>query len=138
MILWRKSELYPEYEVSETGDVRRCLPSRGGKKVGGLMKPYLKGGYRRFALCRDKKQHHVKAARLVIEAFVGQKPFNGACVCHNDGKKENDHFANLRWDTHQANMDDRGVHGTVSRGESHSRACIEGHNRLRINAGEIS
>lgn len=137
LMQWKKSELFPNYEVSEFGDVKRCEPDRFGNLVGHQMTSYPKRGYRRFALYRDKKQHHVKAARLVIEAFVGPKPFEGAEVCHNDGSKGNDHFTNLRWDTHQANMDDRERHGTLSRGEKHSIACLEAHNRLRNNAGGL-
>ena len=112
MMQWKKSDLFPNYEISEFGDVRRCEPDKFGNLVGYQMTSCLKAGYRRFALNRDKKQYHVKASRLVAEAFIGPKPFEGACVCHNDGKKENDHFSNLRWDTHAGNMADKAVHGT--------------------------
>lgn len=46
---------------------------------------------------------------LVLAAFHGPKP-KGLQACHNDGDKLNNHFSNLRYDTCQANIDDRERH----------------------------
>lgn len=122
---WKVSPTFPSFEISEFGDVRRCKPDKFGNLMGYQLKPYLKRGYRRFAMWHETKQHHIKAARLVIEAFVGLKPFEGAEVCHNDGKKENDHYSNLRWDTHAGNMADKLIHGTNRYGRGRSKLVEE-------------
>ena len=112
MMEWRVSELFPVYEISEVGDVRRCKPEiRTGDGVGRVMTRTLHKGYHRYALWDGVKQRHIKACRLVIEAFVGPSPFKGAEICHGDGNKTNDHYTNLRWDTHKSNMMDRSAHG---------------------------
>jgi hypothetical protein len=49
--------------------------------------------------------------RLVLEAFAGPCPEGREC-CHEDGDPANNSLGNLRWDSHQANMDDMLRHGT--------------------------
>jgi hypothetical protein len=49
-------------------------------------------------------------------AFIGPKP-DGMVVCHNDGDKLNNHYANLRYDTHKSNASDMLLHGTRPLGE---------------------
>lgn len=51
--------------------------------------------------------------RLVLEAFVGPCP-EGMEGCHNNGNGLDNRLENLRWDTHQANMDDRRTHATTA------------------------
>lgn len=117
---WRPSPSYPDYEVSERGDVRRIKPGIRGGFVGKVMKPYRRDdGYNMFILRRDNRSFHVKAHQLVIEAFVGPKPFPDAEVCHGDGTRDNDHWTNLRWGTRTENRADQLRHGTLPRGRRH-------------------
>lgn len=117
---WRQSPSFPDYEVSEYGDVRRCRKGIRGGIVGKIMKPYVReDGYRMYILRRDNKSFHRKAHQLVIEAFVGPKPFPEAEVCHKDGTRTNDYYANLRWDTSAGNKADMTDHGTRMAGEKH-------------------
>jgi hypothetical protein len=104
---WKVIPSYPAYEVSEYGDVRRADTGRVRKSSKNV------GGYNCFGLCWDGRQKTVPASHLVIEAFIGPKPFPGAYCCHNDGDQNNDHYSNLRWDTAKANADDRIKHGTL-------------------------
>jgi hypothetical protein len=113
---WRVIPSFPEYEVSEFGDVRRWLPDQNKSGVGRIMNPHLHKGYRRYLLSQDGKRRFVKRHRLVAHVFIGPKPFEGAEVCHGDGRKENDHYSNLRWDTHQSNIDDRVRHRELAIG----------------------
>ena len=117
MIVWKVCPSYPDYEVSEYGGLRRCRPNRKGWMSDVEMRHRLVRGYPMFGIsvnCRDKK---VYAHHLVLEAFIGPKPFAGAEGCHGDGVKTNNHYTNLRWDTAKANQADRITHGTNLRGE---------------------
>lgn len=96
---WKPVPGFLEYEVSEHGDVRR-----GSKQL----KPERTQGNdrKRFRLSVGGRLYTFKAAQLVALAFIGPKPFEGAEVCHNDGFKHNNHWTNLRWDTHAGNSAD--------------------------------
>jgi hypothetical protein len=122
---WKVCPSFTDYEVSEFGDVRRCRRTQYRPITGKLLNPVkCWTGYFRYHLCLDGKPFKVKRSRLVAEAFLGAKPFEGACVCHNDGSRSNDHYSNLRWDTAAANMADKQVHGTHQAGESHGMASL--------------
>lgn len=104
---WKVIPSYPVYEVSEYGDVRRlgsAVLRRSSKNV---------GGYKCFGLWQKGRGKTVPASHLVIEAFIGPKPFPGANCCHNDGDRLNDHYSNLRWDTVRGNALDRVKHAVL-------------------------
>lgn len=122
MTEWRICPNFPDYEVSERGDVRRLTPAKGAV-VGKVMTPYVReDGYCMFILRRDEKSFHKKAHQLVAEAFIGPKPFDGAEVCHIDGSRCNDHYSNLRWGTSADNKADMVLHGTRRVGSRHHNA----------------
>lgn len=54
---------------------------------------------------------------LLLLTFVGPRPSQYYDSCHNDGNAKNNFIDNLRWDTKQANANDRVKHGTQVRGE---------------------
>jgi hypothetical protein len=124
IIQWKVCPLFQDYEVSEYGDIRRCKPDKRGRVYGHLLSPKFQGGYKRYTLRRDGKSHNVHAYRMVAEAFLGLKPFNGAEVCHNDGVKLHNHYSNLRWDTHKSNHLDRIAHGSSNRGAKNGKAKL--------------
>lgn len=68
---------------------------------------------------REERNVH----RLVLRTFVSECP-DGMEGCHNDGDASNNSLTNLRWDTHQKNMDDQVIHGTRQRGEKSHRAKL--------------
>jgi hypothetical protein len=121
---WKQSLLFPHYSISEFGDVCRIVPDRLGRLPVNNMVSRLDRGYRKYRLYRDGKSYHVKASQLVLDAFDKPKPFEGAEACHNDGDKSNNHYSNLRWDTHKGNHADTLIHGTRSRGERHGHAKL--------------
>lgn len=63
-------------------------------------------GYQKYSLRRDGRHWKVNAHQLVIEAFVGPKPFERAETRHMDGLRINDHHSNLQWGSHAENMAD--------------------------------
>lgn len=104
---WRVSPSFPEYEVSEYGQLRRCVRAPGGV-VGRLLKGYVRpDGYLMYILRRDGRSWHPRAHQLVLEAFVGPKPFPKAEGRHKDGLRVHDHYSNLEWGSRTDNANDR-------------------------------
>lgn len=121
---WRVCPSFPAYEVSEAGDIRRWKKDQWNHAYGYVLSHKIQGGYKRYTLRANGKSHNIHAYRMVAEAFLGPKPFDKAEVCHNDGVKLNNHYSNLRWDTHKSNHLDRIEHGSSNRGETNGRARL--------------
>jgi hypothetical protein len=118
---WRTIPGFPEYEVSEFGDVRRCAPGNSNAcKVGKVLRP-SKVGYKlcyyRFILMNDGQRHSMRAHRAVALAFLGEPPSPRHQIAHFDGNPSNNHFSNLRWATSSENAADKVRHGTQPIGE---------------------
>jgi hypothetical protein len=119
---WRVCPNWPEYEVSERGDIRRIVMRFG--KIG-LRKPYVGSNGRLLIVMRHhglRRACHI--SRLVLEAFVGPSPSDTHQGAHNDGDPFNNHWKNLRWATPSENQMDRVAHGTSNRGERFGRARL--------------
>ena len=96
--------VFPEddrYQVSSLGRVR-------GPR-GDLRTPACKArGYEYVTISnRQRAVHH-----LVLLTFVGPCP-DGLEACHADDDRRNNRLSNLRWDTHQANIDDKVRNGNA-------------------------
>jgi hypothetical protein len=102
-MLWKEVPGFPDYEVSEHGDVRKGLKYFKPERVQG-------SGRKRFTLTKDRRRYVFHAAHLVAMAFIGPKPFRRAEVCHNDGFEHNNHYSNLRWDSRLGNVADAVLH----------------------------
>lgn len=112
------------YDVSDLGRVRSLQRfvsnGRGGKRLvhARIMKPYrdrVRSPHMIIQLSRGGRAKEDAqfplVHKLVLEAFVGPRP-PGLEACHNNGDGMDNRLSNLRWDTHQANMDDQLKHGT--------------------------
>lgn len=115
---WKASRLFPDYDVSNDGRVRRNV--QGGRRYPAgyelASKPH-KRGYRYFILRRDGKDFTVLAHRLVAMEWLGEPPSVVHEVAHNDGSRVNNRVDNLRWATSAENQADRKRHGTYTIGE---------------------
>jgi hypothetical protein len=126
---WKPIEGFSGYEVSSLGQVR-SFRSRNGKgplkEVPRLLKQGSSKGkeYLRVGLSTQERVCCFSVHLLVLEAFHGPRPSPLHDSCHNDGNAKNNHATNLRWDTKQANADDRIRHGTQLRGEGINRAVL--------------
>lgn len=106
---------WPEYEVSNFGEVRRVSPACGAS-VGRVLRPaVMKNGYSKVSLCRNSVRHEYLVHRLVAIAFIGDPGHMD--VCHFDGNKSNNQLSNLRIDTRKGNMADQIRMGKTPRGE---------------------
>ena len=119
-------------EVSNLGRVRSCQrevlhPNLGTQLVRGrIMRPAkFSTGYLYASLNRDGHTERVGVHRLVLEAFVGHAPFDGAHACHYDGDPTNNALSNLRWDTPSANQLDNVRNGTHA--QARKTHCSRGH-----------
>jgi len=93
------------YEVSSLGRVRRISSGR-------ILKPRTdRYGYYHYSLSVEGRVTFHTGHSLVSLAFFGPRP-KGTEICHGDGNPQNNSIANLRYDTHSANMLDSIKHGT--------------------------
>lgn len=121
---WRELPGFVGYEVSSFGNLRtyRSANGRGGLRTKSrpvTQSPTPKKDYLRVKLIQpDGKPKDVPVHQAVLLAFHGPRPSPEHDSCHGDGDARNNHWRNLRWDTKQANADDRVAHGTQIRGTS--------------------
>lgn len=91
------------YAISSQGEIRRQDGSvnRGWKND---------NGYMRCDLYIDGHREVRYVHELVLLAFVGPRPGYDYHACHNDGNRKNNRLDNLRWDTVEANANDKVRH----------------------------
>ena len=87
--VWKKIVNYPNYEVSNLGNVRNS----NGK----VLKPILKEkGYLQVQLYYQNKKKKFSVHRLVAQAFI-PNPNNYTQVNHRNGIKKDNKVCNLEW-----------------------------------------
>lgn len=94
-----------QYEVSNLGNLRSL-------RRGLLMLPGVSHGYSHVTLVDGfgvRRNHRVHI--LVLTAFCGPRPFDGAHGAHNDGDQTNNALTNLRWASAVENQADVKRHG---------------------------
>lgn len=109
MEIWKKSEKYIGYEISNLGNVRRYIyfdsanksKYKNEKKV--LKQTFDKDGYKLVSLCINGVFIHCRVHRLVAETFI-PNPENKPQVNHKDGNKANNNLENLEWTTQSENI----------------------------------
>lgn len=87
---------FPDYEVSDHGQVRRSKPSLRNHSPRQLVLRESADGYVRVSLSRDARDRTKLVHRLVLEAFVGPCP-DGDEADHVNGRRSDNSIANLRW-----------------------------------------
>jgi len=106
------------YEVSNLGRIRRdpSAPARSlgvpGKVLSPVASRYLIVTLSKAGVVRNHRLH-----LLVLRAFCGPAPFDGAHGAHNDGDPKNCALTNLRWATPTENQADVDRHGRRCKGE---------------------
>lgn len=115
--VWRAIPSAQGYSASDDGQIRR-------DQTGLILKPNLCLKYASVfpyvngkAMCRG-------VHALVCEAFHGPKPSPSHQTAHNDGNKDNNAAANLRWATASENNQDKKLHGTWQGGSKNPRAKL--------------
>ena len=99
--IWKTIEGYPNYEVSNLGNVRSLNFHR--EKKSKIMKQRVnRCGYKYLLLCKDGKHKTFTVHQLVAKAFI-QNTYNHPVVNHKDENKQNNCVNNLEWCTHKYN-----------------------------------
>lgn len=130
---WRPVPAWPEYDVSQLGQVRRVKPAFGAT-VGRVLKPMLnkRTGYLSVMLCHGGRPVRIDIHRLVALAFHGPQPTSAHLVAHNDGVRTNNQIDNLRWATQRENLSDCRKHGTALVGSANPAAKLDAIDRVAI------
>jgi len=122
---WEQIDEYEDwYEISDFGRVKRVKAARG-TYIGRILKPSINSnGYSQVKLCKNGKEHSVKAHVLVTNAFIGPCP-DGMERNHMDGDKTNNRLDNLEYVTPSENVTHAFVTGLAQhRGEKHSSSKL--------------
>jgi len=119
---------YAGYQVSNTGRMRSYRPSGGWhpqmRTVPIILAPGVNPkGYVVHNLCVSGKHTTRHLHLMAMEAFGPPKPLGTECS-HVDGNKRNCAISNLKWETHQANMDRKFIHVTAPVGVANPRAKL--------------
>lgn len=108
-MVWRKTHLSNDYEISDTGLVKsvdRYVNSKGGSKrlAPGRMLKFTenKDGYYNVGIHHNGEQHTKFVHQLVAEAFI-PNPENKPCIDHVNGNRQDNRVENLRWCTIEEN-----------------------------------
>lgn len=143
---WRVVADFPDYAVSNYGQIKRVkVDALGHKLTGRPLKAMIsKSGYAKVSLCRDARVFNARVNRIVCAAFHGPAPSPGHHAAHNDGDSLNNHADNLRWVDGRENERDKRAHGTAAIGERHwsklrpdRRAKGEKHGLAKLNADAV-
>lgn len=92
---WREIKDYPNYSVSNLGNIKN-------NKTTKFLKKTLKGGYHTICLLNKLKRQSFKVHRLVALEFI-TNPENKSDVNHKDKNKINNNIGNLEWMTRSEN-----------------------------------
>ena len=91
---------YPDYVIHPCGTILRIWKSETRE----LKHSKNRYGYMRIVLYKNGKRQRFSVHRLLALAFI-PNPENKPCVDHENGVKYDNSLENLRWVTHQENMD---------------------------------
>ena len=126
------------YEVSNLGTIRsldRIIPDKthGTRKLVGRVLGHSTDSQGRWSvgLSKDSKPIKKRIHLIVAEAFLGPR-LKGLEVCHKDGNPANNQAFNLRYDTHQGNMQDMVKHGRSNRGLKNPNAKMTQEQALQV------
>src|SRR3990167_2993341 len=97
--LWKTIKNYPDYEISNLGNVRSWKYTNSPR----LLSPVNVNGYQRVRLCNNSRSIQMSIHRLVCEQFKN-KPKTKKIIDHLDGNKANNNIDNLEWCTQKKNI----------------------------------
>lgn len=100
------------YEASNMGRVRRVSTGLI-LSVENQQQKYLN-----VSLCKDGDVKSARLHRVVLSAFCGPEPFEGAEAAHNNGDTRDCRLTNLRWASAVENQADVERHGNRCKGEA--------------------
>jgi hypothetical protein len=121
-MFWKKVEGFSDYEVSDTGLVRRFISG----KYRALKLTDNGEGYFHVKLHQMEKVKSIKVHRLVAITFIGP-PSEGQTIDHIDCNKQNNNVSNLEWVSRSENIKRAYKNGLVPpmRGEKAGNSILK-------------
>lgn len=137
MTEWRRVPWNIDYEVSDSGAVRRATAAKS-TFVGRVLTQRLSTtGYPTVIISKDGKAKPVKVHQIVADAFIRIR-VPGDVVNHLDGSKQNNSLSNLEITTRAENTAHAVAHGLIRRGVRHGMAKLTDKQVLEIRNDFIS
>ena len=93
--VWVKIQNYPNYSVSNNGDIRNNATNR-------ILKYYIRNGYKSISLCKENVKKTFNIHNIVADHFLN-KPSYKCVVNHKDENKLNNSVENLEFITYAEN-----------------------------------
>lgn len=94
-----------KYEVGKDGSVWSLNYNHTGRRKRLVPTPYNKYGHLKVDLWKDGKRKTCRVHQLVLNAYL-PKPSSELEVLHKNSTPSDNRLENLKWDTHEANMND--------------------------------
>lgn len=118
---WRTVPGFSDYEVSNTGKLRRRpRPGESGHVPVSLTTTshgYQVASLRPTMATPGQKRPQFTVHRIVLTAFVGHPPRDKPQACHINGNRQDNRLENLRWGNAWENAQDKHRHGTTVWGQ---------------------
>lgn len=132
MATWKIIERFPNYEVSDEGEIRRISAGQGAV-AGKILKWHTctSNGYPAIRFYSNGKQIGVCVHSIVAEAFLGKRP-EKLQVRHLDGNRLNNKISNLKYGTPKENSLDKIAHGNSSKGEKNPKNKLTSNQVIQI------
>jgi len=138
---WQRIPGYDRYEASDQGRIRSLeqrITRRDGvhqRRQGRILKGTAARDYLKVAIGIELWQ--VTIHRLVLLAFRGPCP-EGMEARHLNGNPHDNRLCNLEYGTKKENAQDKHLHGTMPKGESHWRTTLTAQqvNEIRQDPGK--
>lgn len=98
MIKWKTINDYPNYAVSNAGDVMNLITGKT------LKQETTHKGYKRVTLSNGRKRQHLRVHRLVANAFIPNSDSSKMLINHINEDKSNNTVENLEWCSNSDNL----------------------------------
>lgn len=104
---WLPVPGWDDYEVSDAGRIRRSRAGGNWPALRLLSPAASDTGHLYVMLSKDNRSKKQFVHRLMLMAFVGLPPFDGAMALHEDDNPRHNNLGNLYWGTKLNNHNDR-------------------------------
>jgi len=121
---WKEITDYPNYEISNLGNVRN-------KTTNNLLKKEITRDYYHIQLWKKGKRKHFRIHRLIAEAFI-PNPNSLLEIDHIDRNRKNNSLDNLRWVSSSQNGYNRNMKTQNSTSKYRGVCWVKSKNKWKV------